>query len=229
MALRKSVEAARALPTVPKVDPANAFVRARYDCVAPIYDLLELPLEFLHSRWRRELWSRVKGGRVLEVGVGTGKSMPYYPKAAQVTAVDYSSRMLARALSKARRGAINVRLVLGDAQALPFREQVFDTAVAIFVLASIPNALAALREIRRVLRPGGRLLLLERVPSQQHWLGWTARRLSPIVYRVCGARFDREIEPLLHAAGFRRVKSAALWLDIVKHVEAFSGTARPFA
>ncbi len=81
----------------------TALTRARYDRLAPVYDLMEALIEqFSFHRWRERLWSRVRGERILEVGVGTGKNMPYYPSQAQVTAIDLSEKMLAQARKRAQ-------------------------------------------------------------------------------------------------------------------------------
>src|SRR5215469_8878447 len=128
--------------------------RARYDRIAGIYDRLERPLEtrsFQH--WRSMLWEREQGPRVLEIGVGTGKNMPYYHKGWQITALDLSPRMLGQAKRRTEREHVEVDLGLGDAQALPFADASFDTVIATFVFCSVPDPVQGLREAARVLAP----------------------------------------------------------------------------
>ena len=96
---------------------------ARYNRLAPVYDLEEAVLERIaFSHWRERLWSQFLGSRVLEVGVGTGKNIPYHPKAVQTTAIDLSERMLAQAKHRVKELTSEPDLALADAQALPFTD-----------------------------------------------------------------------------------------------------------
>ncbi|MFH1002531.1 MAG: class I SAM-dependent methyltransferase, partial [Chloroflexota bacterium] len=141
-----------------ELDPDNTteIIRKRYDRNAGGYDLSELLLEAMgFHRWRRLLWSKVEGSRILEVGVGTGKNFPYYPPGAEITAVDFSDKMLHRAREKAGRQMVNVRLQQMDVQQLDFADDSFDTVVASFVFCSVPDPVRGLKEVARVCRPGG--------------------------------------------------------------------------
>jgi phosphatidylethanolamine/phosphatidyl-N-methylethanolamine N-methyltransferase len=200
--------------------PAGDVTRKRYERIAPVYDLLEWPMELLFSRWRRDLWNSVDGGEVLELGVGTGKNLAYHPVRVRVTAVDFSPRMLKRARAKARRIGVSVKLELADVQTLPYPEHSFDTAVATFVFCSVPDPVLGLREVRRVLRPGGRLVLLEHVLSERRCLRRLMKGLAPLVRRLYGASIDRDTVGNVNAAGFSNVKATDLALDIVKRIEA---------
>lgn len=120
-------------------------------------------MELLARRWRRQLWCSVPAGRVLEIGVGTGKNVPSSPAGADVVAIDFSQRMLERAGRRARRLGAGVELSLMDAQALAFRDAAFDAAVATFVFCSVPDPVLGLAQARRGLKPGGRLYLLGHV------------------------------------------------------------------
>lgn len=171
-------------------------------------------------RWREDLWSRVPPGRVLEVGVGTGKNLVYHPSESDVVALDLSTEMMARARRKAERLQARVALELGDVQRLPHAEATFDTAVATFVFCSVPDPLLGLREVRRVLKPGGRLLLLEHVLSEKKVLRQLMRSLDPIPFWVWGAHIDRVTVSNVREAGFRDVVDTDLSLDIVKLIEA---------
>ena len=115
-------------------DPRKTEItQARYQRLARFYDLMEVLPEQMYSAWRAYLWSLVKGPNVLEVGVGTGKNIPYYPKGMQVTAVDLTPGMLARASRRAEELGLKVDLLLADAQHLQFPDNTFDTIVATFV------------------------------------------------------------------------------------------------
>jgi ubiquinone/menaquinone biosynthesis C-methylase UbiE len=169
---------------------------------------------------RADLWRRVRGPLVLEVGVGTGKNMPYYPPAATVTAVDIAPRMLDVARARAAHLGLAIDLHEADAQALPFPDASFDTAVATFVFCSVPNPVLGLCEISRVLKPGGQILLLEHVLTHKPVLRQLMRLLSPLVVRAMGANINRETVANVRCAGFADVHAEDRVLDIVKLIEA---------
>ena len=211
------------------IDPqATALTRARYDGIARFYDLMDRNGERRFAPWRSALWQRVHGSRVLEVGVGTGKNMPYYPAGTAITAIDLSPRMLEQAQSRADRERIDVDLHEADAQALPFPDASFDTAVATFVFCSVPDPVLGLHELRRVLIPGGQLLLLDHVLSQRALIRPIMNLVNPLVVRMTGANINRETVENVRRAGFIEVHVEDRWLDIVKLIEArTSGRQEP--
>jgi ubiquinone/menaquinone biosynthesis C-methylase UbiE len=145
----------------------------------------------------------VKGPEVLEVGVGTGKNMPYYSAGLQITGIDLTPGMLARARERASALNLDVRLFLGDVQALDFADNAFDTVVSTFVFCSVPDPVLGLREIHRVVRPGGQVLLLEHVRSERLLWGVLMDFLNPLVVRVVGANINRQTVENVHRAGLR--------------------------
>jgi ubiquinone/menaquinone biosynthesis C-methylase UbiE len=198
---------------------ATAATRARYDRLARFYDLMERGAERRLSPYRTVLWQRVQGQRVLEVGVGTGKNMAYYPPGLTVTAVDLSSRMLEKARARARREGVTVDLREADAQALPFTSASFDTVAAACLFCSVPDPVPGLSEMRRVLKPGGQLILLEHVLSCRPILRALMSFANPLVVRLMGANVHRETVENVWRAGFRDVRAEDLWLDIAKLIE----------
>ncbi|GAA1076753.1 class I SAM-dependent methyltransferase [Nocardiopsis composta] len=130
----------------------------RYDAETDWYDRLML------GDGRRLTCARARGD-VLEVAVGTGRCLPFYPGGVRLCGLDLSPGMLARARRRARAAPFPVVLVEGNAERLPFRGAAFDTVVCVLGLSGIPDDRAALREMHRVLRPGGRLLLLGHIAS----------------------------------------------------------------
>jgi ubiquinone/menaquinone biosynthesis C-methylase UbiE len=194
--------------------------RRRYDRLAGLYDRLEAPMERRAGPWRRELWARAEGRRILELGVGTGNGIPCYPVSAEVTAVDLSSRMLERARARAARLGVQARFELADVQRLPFAEASFDTVIATFLFCSVPDPVLGLMEARRVLVPGGKLLLLEHVLSDRPILRAMMRLMDPIAAHLWGAHLNRETVENVRRAGFRGVESTPLWLDVVQRIEA---------
>jgi len=202
-------------------DPAVETVRKRYNRVAPFYDLEQAFGERLFFRKvRRELWSRVPSdARILEVGVGTGINMSYYPHTARVTAIDISERMLERAKAHAELLGADVELKLMDAQHLTYNDDSFDVVVATFVFCSVPDPIAGLREARRILRPGGQLLLLEHVRSRNPVVGMLMDWLNPLMVRVSGANINRRTVENVRLAGFDNVEVGSHLLNIVKLIE----------
>lgn len=159
---------------------------------------------------RRRLLSRARG-RVLEIGVGTGASLGFYGDAVdELVGIDPNEGVLDRARSRASRlaaeGRVAHRVVLepADAQDLPYGDASFDTVVAFLTLCSIPDPDAAAREIRRVLKPGGLLLVLEHVrASPDSRLARWQDRLDPLWSRAAvGCHLNRQTGEILSAAGF---------------------------
>lgn len=188
-------------------DPlATETTRRRYERNARFYDRMESSAEMRHAPWRKKLWALVKGLKTLEVGVGTGKNLPYYPENTEITAIDLTPGMLDRAQTRAQALDKPVNLRLGDVQKLEFPTGAFDTVVATFVFCSVPNPILGLQEIRRVLKPGGTVLLLEHVRSENPILGSIMDWLNPIVVRIMGANINRRTVDNVQRSGLEIVK-----------------------
>ena len=140
-------------------------VRRHYDRSAESYDRLIVWAEKAFFGGGREWVCSHARGEVLEIAPGTGRNLPFYPEDVRLTAVELSPRMLAIARGQARELGVEADLRSGDAQDLPFKSASFDTVVATLALCTIPDDHRAVVEAARVLRPGGRLLLLEHVRS----------------------------------------------------------------
>jgi ubiquinone/menaquinone biosynthesis C-methylase UbiE len=199
----------------------TAVTQGRYDRQARFYDLTEAMMErLLMRRWRRWQWFGATGSRVLEVGVGTGKNLPYHPADADVAAIDLSPKMLRRAAAKARKSGVPVSLGLMDAQALAAPDASFDNVLASFVFCSVPDPVLGLGEVRRVLRPGGRAIFLEHVRSRNRVLGWLMDRLNGVSVRMTGANINRDTVANVESSGLRVVSVQHLLGDVVKLIEA---------
>jgi phosphatidylethanolamine/phosphatidyl-N-methylethanolamine N-methyltransferase len=176
--------------------------RARYNRIAPVYDLMEILPERHFVPWRKKLWSLIPGGRVLEVGVGTGKNFPYHPAEAEVTGIDLSERMLAQARRKANRLGRPRDLRQMDTQQLDFADDSLDAATATFVFCSVPDPVQGLRELARVVKPQGRIVLLEHVRiDRPGFVGKLMDLLDPVVVRLIGAHINRRTASAVRQAG----------------------------
>lgn len=188
----------------PKPDlQATETTRRRYQRIAPVYDSLEALAERRYLDWRQRLWALAQGPSVLEVGVGTGKNMPFYPTGVSITGIDLTPGMLERALNRLQDMGLqdNVTLQLGDVQALDFPDASFDTAVATFVFCSVPDPVLGLREMRRVIKPGGHVVLLEHMRSPNPVVGALMDLLNPLVVSMMGANINRRTVENVQKAG----------------------------
>jgi ubiquinone/menaquinone biosynthesis C-methylase UbiE len=205
---------------------STAAARARYEQIAPVYDLLEAFPELRYRKWRRRFWDRVarrlpQGGRLLELGVGTGRNVPYWPAEAQITAIDLSPRMLSQARARIDGAGLDASLNLGDAEDLQFPDNSFDLAAMTFVMCSVPDPVIGLREVARVVRPGGTVLLMEHVRSQTPWIGSLMDLFNPIVLRTTGPNINRDTVQNVSAAGLELVDVENLSMGgIFKIIEA---------
>jgi len=200
---------------------ATAHTQRRYDLWASIYDWAEWPAERLFFQaWRERLWAPVEGPEILEIGVGTGKNMPYYPDDVHVTAIDLSPKMVERARRRAQQlpeSDISVQKM--DVQALDFPDASFDEVVATMVFCSVPDPVLGLREALRVSKPGGHLRLLEHMRASPPLLARLMDRLDAPIHWAAGMHIAREtvgnvrragwevqaVEPLTRGDIFRRI------------------------
>jgi phosphatidylethanolamine/phosphatidyl-N-methylethanolamine N-methyltransferase len=207
----------------------SVITRKRYDRLAFFYDFLETPLERLRfSHWRSRLTDRIIGDLALEVGVGTGKNLPYYPRNVKIMAIDVSRRMLERARKRASIFGSMVQLQNMDVQQLAFPSNSFDTVFATFVFCSVPDPVAGLKELKRVCKPNGILLLLEHMRPGNMLLGILFDMINPMVVRMMGANINRRTMDNIKIAGWQILKEEYLSGDIVRWIEAKPSSSEIF-
>jgi ubiquinone/menaquinone biosynthesis C-methylase UbiE len=193
----------------------------RYNRIAPVYDIMEGLVErSRYRRWRELLWSKVEGKKILEVGVGTGKNFPYYPTDAEITAIDFSNKMLSRARQKAKKQGIEIDLQQMDAQNMSFEDDMFNTVVATFVFCSVPNPVKGLEEIRRVCNTGGKVLLLEHVLSANRILAFLMNLVNPLIVAAMGPNINRKTVENVAKSELKVEKVTDLAAGIFKLIEA---------
>jgi len=152
----------------------------------------------------------VEGPDILEVGIGTGKNIPLYQKGATIEAIDLTQGMVIRAIKRATELNATVNIRIGDVQILDFPNAFFDTIVATFVFCSVPDPVMGLKELKRVIKPGGCVLLLEHVRSANVILGPLMDILNPFIVRLTGANINRTTVENVRKAGFNIEKDEKL-------------------
>jgi ubiquinone/menaquinone biosynthesis C-methylase UbiE len=195
-------------------------ISRKYDGFARWYDWLEgIPNLLGLGRLRRMLLRRASG-KVLEVAIGTGKNLTYYPRDCRIIALDLSSEMLKVARTGAAKLSLHVSFLIADAEALPFPEHSFDTVVSSLSTCTFPNPEAALKEIARVCRPTGKVLLLEHGRSDREWLGRWQDRHADQFAKPLGCHWNREPLELAKQAGLKVVKSRRSFFGVFHLIEA---------
>jgi ubiquinone/menaquinone biosynthesis C-methylase UbiE len=211
------------------VDRETERVRRIWEKIAGDYDRSISFMERLIFAGGREWVCSQVEGDVLEIAVGTGRNFPFYPRGVRLTGVDFSPAMLEIARSRAAEAGMDVELRKGDAQALDFADASFDSVVCTLSLCSIPDDHRAVAEVKRVLRPGGRFLLMEHVRSPV-----LAVRIGEYLVNWFSVRFQGDHmlrEPLEHlrAFGFMVERLERRKLGLVELVAARKPQGRKLA
>lgn len=205
------------------MDEKTEQIKRRYDRISVIFDLLERPMTGLSDRWRKNVTAEVHG-KALEVGVGTGKNIPYYSPDVDLVVIDFSPRMLEKAMAKYGDNHKNVQFLEMDVQNMDFPDDTFDYVLTSCVFCSVPYPVQGLQEIRRVCKPSGKLLMLEHVRSNRRLLGPLMDVLNPVPLFLYGANINRDTVGNLRKAGFSDIQVTDLWLDIFKKIVARKDT-----
>jgi ubiquinone/menaquinone biosynthesis C-methylase UbiE len=193
--------------------------RRVWDKTAASYDRQIAFFERIQFGGGREWLGARARGRVLEVAVGTGLNLPHYPADVTISGIELSPAMLAIARTRAANLGREADLREGDAERLPFADASFDTAVCALSLCTIPEPAAAIGEMKRVLIPGGRLLLLDHIGSTWPPIYAAQWLLERLTIRN-GEHFTRRQLPLVQAAGFEIVQTERLKAGTVERIFA---------
>jgi ubiquinone/menaquinone biosynthesis C-methylase UbiE len=194
--------------------------RQVWDKAAPSYDKQIAFFERVQFGGGREWLAERARGRVLEVAIGTGRNIGFYDDDVDLTGIELSPAMLAIASATAEHLGRAVELVEGDAAHLPAADESFDTVVCALSLCTIPDPVRAIAEMRRVLVPGGRLVLLDHIGSTWPPVYAVQWLLERITIRAAGEHFTRRQRPLVEAAGFRIVEAERLKAGTVERLHA---------
>ncbi|MFQ5712577.1 MAG: class I SAM-dependent methyltransferase [Candidatus Scalinduaceae bacterium] len=190
----------------------------KWDKAATLFDFVNSGIELRYGEYKREWFSQAVG-RTLLVAVGTGLDLQYFPQGSNVLGIDISWKMLERAKEKSENTTLNIKLVRTDAQMLGFTDNMFDTVVTSCTFCSVPDPVKGLCEIRRVLKPGGKLLMFEHVRSNIFWMG-PMMDLMTYVSRMFGPDLNRRTGENIIKAGFKLVREINVYLDMVKLFDA---------
>lgn len=195
----------------------NKTIQKRYNRISGIYNQMD---RMIKPEWRQELMSSL-GGHVLEVGVGTGANLPFYPRNVRVTGIDFSSGMLqyARNVVQQLRAEDRMTLLEMDAQQMTFPDDSFDYIVSTCVFCSVPDPIQGLHELRRVCKSDGKILMLEHMRSENPVAGILMDLLNPLTVRLWGANINRRTMENIARAGLTIKKDKQLFGTILRRLE----------
>jgi len=176
-------------------------VERAYELLAPVYDFI---FDWIFAPGRTaaiEQLALQRGDSVLEVGIGTGLNLPLYPATCRLTGIDLSQEMLDKAVERVQTLAMpNVILKVMDATSMSFGDNEFDKVVATYTISAVPDPVAVLREMRRVVKPGGILVILNHFRSDRRLMGWLEDMVAPVCTRL-GWKSNLPLMPLLEQVG----------------------------
>ena len=190
-------------------------VQRAYELYAPVYDFI---FDWIFAPGRAAVVNQLaiqRSDTVLEVGIGTGLNLPLYPWSCQLTGIDLMQEMLDKAVERVHNLAMpNVALKVMDATSMDFGDNEFDKALATYTISAVPDPVAVLREMRRVVKPDGVIVILNHFRSDRRVTGWVEDLLAPLCTRL-GWKSNLALEPLL--------QQVALVPESVAYVNLFKG------
>jgi ubiquinone/menaquinone biosynthesis C-methylase UbiE len=195
----------------------------KWDAASRTFDLFTFGDDHRLGPHKRRLFAKIRGATLM-VAAGTGNDFRFFPPGQSIMAIDISLKMLERAAqgAAAYNGTIELRQM--DVCQLPFANDTFDTVVTVCTFCSVPKPVSGLRELHRVLKPGGQILMFEHVRSRIGPLGVVLDLMTPLSRRV-GPDLNRDTVGNVQKAGFRIRREENVYLDIVKIIEGVKETA----
>lgn len=187
-------------------------IKRRYNRLAKFFDWLN---PFIRQRWRKSLVKDLSGD-ILEVGVGTGANLPYYSENANVTAIDFSPKMLQQAVKKSSQYRAKITFKEMNIEKMNFPDHSFDTVVSTCVFCSVPNPVQGLQEIRRVVKPKGKIVMLEHMRSENQLIGFGLDCLNPMTVKMIGTNVNRRTIENIEKAGLKIVEQTYLMTSMVR-------------
>jgi len=169
----------------------------------------------IRASWRNDLLGNLQGN-ILEVGVGTGENLTYYPTKTHVTGIDFSPKMLANAYDKIDKTKASVVLMEMDAQQMDFSDNTFDVVVSTCVFCSVPDPVKGFQEIRRVVKPEGKIVMLEHMRSNNIVVGKMLDLINPLTVRIVGANVNRKTIENIEKAGLKIEQQDYLMTSIMR-------------
>lgn len=183
----------------------NDFVERVYEKLSSVYDLIFGPTLHPGRLVALKRMAITPGTRILEVGVGTGINTSLYPRTCTVTGIDLSTSMLAKARERVSREALtNVRLLEMDAANMDFADESFDIVYAPYLISVVPDPVRVVKEMRRVCKKGGRIIVLNHFRSPNPILSWVERLISPLTVHI-GFTADLDLPGFLAQAGLKPI------------------------
>jgi len=187
-------------------------IKKRYDRISALFDVMD---HMIRPSWRDDLLGNVQG-TILEVGVGTGANLPYYPSNVHVTGIDFSTKMLAKAYAKMDKVKAEVVLREMDAQQMDFPDNTFDVVVSTCVFCSVPDPVKGFQEVRRVVKPEGKIVMLEHMQSDNIVAGKILDMINPLTVRIVGANVNRKTIENIEKAGLKIEQQDYLMTSIMR-------------
>ncbi len=190
----------------------------KWDKASKSFDIMTMGIERRYGGYKRELFSKCRGKAML-VAAGTGLDFQYFPEGMEITAIDFSPKMVEKAREKIGGYDGKLDVVQTDVMNLEFPDESFDTVITSCTFCSVPDPVKGLKEIRRVLKPDGKLLMFEHVRASAILLGGMMDILAPLIYKF-GSEINRQTGKNVKKAGFRITREFNIYLDMVKLFEA---------
>ncbi|MGP4071281.1 class I SAM-dependent methyltransferase [Piscibacillus sp. B03] len=187
-------------------------IKKRFDRISSKFEVMD---HFVKEDWRKELLKGVHGD-ILEVGVGLGTNFKYYPQEATVKGIDFSPKMLERARENLDSAAANIELFEMDVENLEFEDNSFDYIVSTCVFCSVPNPVKGFKELRRVIKPNGKIVMLEHMRSENEIIGKVLDFFNPVSVNLIGVNINRKTLSNLYQANLEVDEQEFLMTSVMR-------------